>query len=835
MMVVFQSEIGYNLKIVFVRNCVMFEPSFTPEMAPSPLSSLRLGLWTTFSLAVLAIGSFGLSVLGEQRFEAGPEMDASRVEYLAEEGVEFSLDGSEWVALDHDQTLEAGMAFRTGTDNHVGILLQSADLIRLFPNTEIVFTEVDLEASPMVLKAELVSGSVWFSDLQGVGDFTFETSRFRVQLENASAHMSYDGDTVTVFAAHHPVRVSFLSVPAEDEVPFVLNHYLVTESHRVEVAESEISSKVAQLRYTKLTKEYPFVYVDPATWSSEWTSALQEDLDRMAQEYGRFVSFLRRNGEPGYEEGSVMYRLQGGWKSLRSLFVFDQDHLADLEEADGVSALYQALYLILENQDSAAIERLQRFQGLTLNFDEVETLEPLIQVFQGVNVDSDFYPVKELLRDLRVNAAPEDEQLALSLRFLRERLNEVYDLLDQGDLSDAKAALTQYNAQWQILIEKSGTQLVDAVQTLTEERQILQNLLYREPIFYDVEPYNVLTALEGRILNLTAKEYDLNEERQAFVQDRIEVLFQLISLVDDGRVGMEQGTDLGHQLIEESQELIRDLTTEVAIVSGFFVPTLNEMSLKLQFLNSPDYLLGEGTLDQKFEIYLSKEEDLNDLSEYILGLKEEESTTSITLDEALDQASADLEAAGVSYIALFPLGDVDYRLFEIEGGRIANTDFEANYDRDTQIVYDLRVQGDSFSTGVKLENLYEAVDQTSQSDVTDEIDSTSTTAAAIEEESLSPVESLAISLVRRSLEAETGLDLSEAQITIVDLEGNLFDVELILTRNTMETIVVTFRYAAEDNVLFDVVGEGEGQKFDVEDVEVATLDTSVFAAWDALQ
>ena len=68
-----------------------------------------------------------------------------------------------------------------------------------------------------------------------------------------------------------------------------------------------------------------------------------------------------------------------------------------------------------------------------------------------------------------VRASLEEDKLSLSLLFLRERLNEIYDLLDQGERVDAINAFVDYMTVWEDLISEYGVELEIAIPVITEE------------------------------------------------------------------------------------------------------------------------------------------------------------------------------------------------------------------------------------------------------------------------------------------------------------------------------------------------------------------------------
>lgn len=771
------------------------------------------------------------------------EEDVSLVSYVPEGTVEMFVPSEDsiteeliWLPFEDSTILSSGVMFRTGDQSQLAIYFRSADLIRFFSNTEVIVDTVDTSVYPMKFHFRLVKGSAWISNLQGTSHFELETPRLRIEPEEASTYVRYEEGEAFILSAYHETRVSFLEGVPEDATeviePAVLNDYLLTELHQVSINEADIQPVLAQLRYTKLTKEFPFVYVAETDFEDEWTLQLAADRDRLAKAYTDFVSFLRREGEAGASPDTLAYRWHSTYIKIRDAFTLDKIHLKEVQDREKLEVLYQSLYLILAGDPVGAVERLQRFQGFSMDVTQFPEFYVLDQVFHTVNFGSDFYPVKELFRELQLGVITDPlQKLALSLHFLRDRLNEVYDLLDVGDLRNAKEALYAYNTEWQDLMESSGTDLRDSVQVLTEERQVLQNLLYREPTFYDADLYTVLSELEDRILTLTAEEYDLNEERQTFVQDKIRMLSNLVSYIDGGTIGVDNGIALADLLLEDSQTLLNGIT-QAAAVNQYFSEKLIEMDDMFRFLNSPDYKMGEGTLEKKFAAYLQKEMDMDALASYIQGLADastSDEAPAMTLDESLTAAQKRFGQAGVEYTALMPLGDTDYRLFKIEGGRVGEIDFQGNYDRETDIVYDLSVQGETFSTGLKLDLVVNAISAMGQGSE-EVVEDFTTEPAGSSDVSLSPVEELAVRLVRSSLEAQAGVDFVEASIQIVNLDENQFQVEVPMEMQG-ETVPVTFSYDGDDNSVSGVTGEVNGETFEVQVTTIEELRGAVEAAY----
>lgn len=763
-------------------------------------------------LAGLALIAFLVSAMGESRTQNISGDSESLVRYVTDQDTAI-LEGS---------AFGEGTVLQTDKDSEWDVFFKDSDLIRVYPDSELTVVAADFESMPMTFHLILSKGSIWLSDLQGVAQFTLDTNRMRIEPQKGSTFVRYDDGGVDIFAAHHPTRVSFLS---DDEDKTVLNTYLLTESHQASVEEAGLSRSIDQLRYTKLTKEHPFAFVDEEQWEDDWESALDLDQDRLAEVYTDFVSALRRYGNGGHDEGSFSSRVRSVYRAVRSVFTFSKQHLLEIEEDEDLDLLYQALYLILDGDTMGSRERLSQFEAAANGFESLEKLNELTWVFQSVYYNDAFYPAKEAIWDIRKNATDSEDSLVLLLGFLREQLMEVYDLLDRGDISKARSALLAYSDAWQDLMIGAGSDLGAVVQGMTAERQILQNLLYRNDTFYDLDSYEVLSALEERILTLTAEEYDLNEERQAFVQDKIRVLTRLVELIDDELVGIDDGSDLAYQLIDEANDLLQDITVQTAVID-YFDEKLEELGKMMEFINSPDYELAQGTFEDKFDAYQNKEQEMDDLSDYILGITDGEEISGVSLEDAQAEAETAFRDQGITYTALVPLGDTNYRLFSVEGGRVDLIDFQASYDRITGIVYDLEVEGDIFSVGVRLEDLKAAVEEA----VKDEVEDPDNLLPEDTGRQLTALESFAIGLVETTL-VSAGFDVIEDQISVVDLDENLFQVELVILHSDGD-IDVSFRYDADDEYATEVIGEVDGVLFAIGEAALSNLEDAVKEAWD---
>jgi len=210
---------------------------------------------------------------------------------------------------------------------------------------------------------------------------------------------------------------------------------------------------------------------------------------------------------------------------------------------------------------------------------------------------------------------------------------------------------------------------------------------------------------------------------------------------------------------------------------------------------------------------------LEDLNEYIQSLRvgEDDDTVTISLEDATAEVEETLHDNSIQFATVESLGDSSYRLFEIAGARTGGIAFEANYDRETQILYDVVVGEVRFSTGLSLEMAKQVIEGTvSDAEVVEDEEP----ATAVEDDE-TPTESLAISRVEAALEA-ADLEVSDFAVTLVDLEENLFTLEGSFDKGKL---LVSGTYDLDTGLVSEIVLESEGQSYTAEDTSLVDLET----------
>ncbi len=672
------------------------------------------------------------------------------------------------------------------------------------------------DADTETISATLNSGEVFFATL--ADDFSVHvlTSFVRVESQNSSALVKLDetGATLTVYALEHPTLVTFV-LDGED-----LNSLLVPTGTFMKISSSKISATLGRLRLTKLTKEFPvFSFEEADLTAAELApyTASQTAYDISSLSFKQESQSESHFGPALTGFGSYLSRAYNLFKETLTVLPSAEDRLdEDQKEQYLVYAMTNLLF-----GDAATGEKwVNDWKNAQPDSEQVEEIYSAL--FFALPGD-DLYPVKAAAAELLY---PNEEPLIA----LRRQLQEIEALLARGSVVEAQTAYQSYQEKFESALQSGDLDEEEYLDDISREYYLLELLLRSNAVFYTGDSVKLLSELESKILSLAGSDQDLDEERQAFVQSKIRYLENLFDFVVERKVSIEDATDLANELVADAEGYLASITSEVAVRS-YFVAKLEEYDLSIQFMNSPEFYSYDSFADG-LDDYKAKEEDLDDLNEYIQSLRSgDETVATISLEEAIAEVEADLRSNGIQYKEVESLGDTANRLFEIVGGHAGSYEFEANYDRETKILYDTVVEDEvRFSTGLTLENANSVIEMAMEeaaATTEEEEEDTST----VEEDETSLTEEVAISRVEDAFE-EVDLKLGAFSFDVVDLEENTFTFEGVMTD---ANLVVSGTFDLDTGLVTEVVWEMEdGTPQSFPDISLSEFEEALYSTYSAL-
>jgi len=668
------------------------------------------------------------------------------------------------------------------SDSYYEVYFDEIDLMRFTAGSSFSVSEVTSDSGFYIVQLELNEGGVWISNMGGVLDLMLKAGDFVFQNVDGYYYVEVQDGEVFAYAYRHPLRVHFL-----DQEENSLNSYLIPEGYYGEYESSGVSSVVADLRYAKLIKEYPFYVLSDDRDRDFWGDFVAIDDSRYIGLLSSFKSVVRQNYDIYTEE------LPGFIEQLRQYLTFVESKKAGWAEQETLRKLNKALYLSVRGEtDESLLSLIELDEGSVVSAEYRAYLNYLNVVLNISLYGGDLYLVKDYLRGLLYSDSDEG-----SLIVLRERLNEMYDLANDGEIALAKEAFSAYERGFLSFFAMPTSQLSAFRKDISEERELLAVLLTRESGFYDPQYFDLLDDFERAIFRVAASGVDLDEERQAFVSGKVKVLNNIEELLRVSGISVSDATDVMLYLLDSADVLMDEIDSRAAILS-YFEAELFEAAQVLEFINSTEYSSLSGSFDGKLGAYLRNKEDIDNLKDYLqslhLGSPDE---GDLTLEEAKAIVYAAFSGAEVAYTAVSSLGDSGYRLFDVDGGKIGGIAFEAKYDREGELFYDLKIGDVRLATGVSLFGLAEVADgllkeEFSESPVPSPLSS-------VEENDLSYAEQLAISLLTDYLSGY-GIYITSSNVVSSDLSENLFYLKGV----AVGEFELEFFVHASDDLITDV-------------------------------
>ena len=681
------------------------------------------------------------------------------------------------------------------------------DSLIVMPGSEV---ELSWDEELDHLSVKLMKGGLMFETMANDISVSVETDFARVDSENSAAYIELNEETdqLEVYALDHPSLVTFLLEGEE------LNALSVPTNYRMKIPSSKISRTIGLLRLTKLSKEFPVFELN----GDELSDDVLEELDFVKTLYAdnsleflteiqKIIDFGPALEGPAAQVNTVL----SGLKENLTLLSHAKDRLNE-DQKD--KYLLYAISNYLFGSISDADVWLEEWSTLEHDSDEVKLLySSMFFVLPG----HDLYPVKAALAE--VVYKNED-----SLASLRRQYQEVESLLDKAELVDAEEAYQNYQAEFATALDSGVFDNEESLPAISREYILLEILLRSHSLFYNIEDVSLLENLENKMLALAGSDEDLDEEYQAFVQSKIRFLEHLFDFVVDRKVSVDTATDLATELVFSAESYLDSITAKVA-VSEYFDSLLKDFDLSIQFMNSPEFY-SYADFDEGLGDYREKVDDLAELQEYIQIVREGSAIeeVNLTLEEATGEVEDDLFLAGIQFNSVDSLGDSEYRLFEITGGRVLGYSFEASYDRESQILYDVAFESLRFSTGLRLEKFKDVIEGAlAEEETTDEV---------VDDPNISSSLTEGVAIEQAAL-AFTNVDLDPENFTftVVDYEANIFTFEGTITSSDLP---VSGTFDLLNLRVSEIVWEYDAAPQSFPDVDLSSFEGAIWATYQAL-
>lgn len=675
----------------------------------------------------------------------------------------------------------------TGSDTKVELTFGGRVSVRVDGDSVVQVNQVVMadDATPHVV-VELVQGRLYATNALAGGMVDIYVNSVLVMPAFGAVTITYPSpDTFfTVDAVAHSAHVAFLRPDWRQflysaEEPLFLNLFTLTEGYRTTIDPTKITSRINSLRVSKLVKEFPVSLFTTADDPWAALNAAQDYADIQSFQKSLFADFDLVSLVSWYTTTS------GVFHDVVTALTVMPDKIAVQKTATFLES-YATLFSAVRKDDSALLETARADFLTAVAQAESDVVTPFIQKltadFMSVLPSSALYPVKETLRS--VSGA----QVSVVAGMLRD----VESLLSAQDATAAQILYTSFVPLLHTII--AGSSSLDDQQTYSfvALKTAFDGLLYRYAGMQTEENYAPVLALEDLLISTSPDEIESAERRQTFVATRLQLFKRLLYLGKNKVSGVAAVIAFGSFLLETTEDLYVAGATTVA-VNTYFAQELSSASDWLRFFQSPEFvsMTAEDEVQTVFQEFLAKEASQSLLLSYVQSGSSANSTDTISIDDALNEATELLQDVRIDFDSLIPLYDSENRLFSIQGGVIKGVSFTADYDRITDLLYKISIQDQSYNTGVLRKNFPDFVAALVAGDT---YSYTGTEAVqAVTEHSI--LERVAIQVVLETFEM-IDLVATDDHVLIVDLEKQQFTVENVQFRGS--DALFSFDYSASD-------------------------------------
>jgi len=148
------------------------------------------------------------------------------------------------------------------------------------------------------------------------------------------------------------------------------------------------------------------------------------------------------------------------------------------------------------------------------------------------------------------NLGTSDEEMSEKLELIRENLNNAFALV-KSDSLQAKLALERYYKSISTFINENGSMLENVKYRISQDSQIMDNLLKQYSEFYQDGYFAIKSYLENEWLKLIPEGVERIEEQQTIISTKIDFLKQVQAFFLAQEVSLNDARKIVLRLVNE--------------------------------------------------------------------------------------------------------------------------------------------------------------------------------------------------------------------------------------------------------------------------------------------
>ena len=647
---------------------------------------------------------------------------AKLVSLVPSESVTLQREG-EVQDLTSEKKLKVGDKISTDSTQIANINFNSYGVIRIAPSSTVIFRD-EFDDGYFF---ELEKGKLWVNNMYTSSYLNVLAGGALMMPKRSVFDVAFDGVVTQVrsFSNHVNVGLVDLGFKTEKILHFkddtLINSFLVAQGGKSSVYLSKVANNaeiLKKLLYSKLIKEFQYSLMgEDVLITDKWviTNQGHDDVLLSSVEDNK-SNKINSRGLKFASLDSLGYQVNQGLNNAADVLTFSGERRFERLMNNIFNHMLDAEYLYSFGRFSEAKERLNLFSvNIKSEFDKVSpefkvmVMDKLRWYYSDLNYvlpNDDLYLVKVEISDLLLQMlGNSDEDVVEKLQLIRDYLNYAYAIAETGELK-AKLALDQYYGKIGDFIQRHKANLQNVKFLISEDNQIMDNLLRQYAEFYKDSIFAMKNFLENKWLDLLPDGTEKIEEQQTIIVTKIDFLKRLEKFFLEQEVTLADARKIVLRLINEIQDY--ETSAEVG-VSQLFALRLKDYGNFLRFLNSVDVSTLRGVSPRtKYKDFLAKQKEQVSIEQAISEFFGEEPsvTFGVTTQQVLDQIGIDFELIGVTTLQLGSFRNLDQKYIEVRKGIMDDVEFSARYDWDQKQISQIRVGSKVISQNpIRLTNL----------------------------------------------------------------------------------------------------------------------------------
>lgn len=729
-----------------------------------------------------------ISLASDNAFE-----DTFSIQIPQSQSISVEIAGSE-VEIKNSYEIKGGEKIKTGASSPVIITLKNNGLLRIDKDTEIEIIDEN--------NINLIKGKIWGNLLYNFFDLKINTEYLLIKPGVSSFEISSDELRTNIYSHKHNLVVDLLA----DGI--AVNTLWIAEGNKASFLNTKIEQsgdKLDQLLYSKLKKEFNYGrQPSDELIEDDWLALnISEDDKYYVSIDAKFTREIRNEGLKNLSTDSIRFQTKEIIDDLRKTFTFSDRKKANTALNSIFENVHDAAYLYLQDEKVDAEVRLSLFKE---DISDAELISS--DIFKGlldnmlVSTFNDYvyvipshklYPVKQFLLEEYFKKNKEFDVLTL-------KINEVYDSIDFTS-KDTNSLISEYFSWYEQLIRKNQSNLFEIQDEIIQQNILVDNLLLTNPEIYNLITFEAKRSMEDDYLATLPSSRDKSEQRQTFINEKINILARIQTYLFDDRLNPVDARQVVFKLITDIEDLKED-TLDIAAVNELFDRRLDDFGVFWEYLKSDEYSttkLHGASHEERFNAFKGlqdKELSFDDIREEILGLQED---AEITADKILEEAQAELEEAEFQNVRFGTYVDTSKKI-PILNADVNGIVFRATFDWERMLLSNIIIDDEIVTAdGLKLNNARNLIiewqarkTQATQIETEDEI-----------EDEFEDIKNAARVFVVEKLK-ESDLVIEEENVRIKDLNGGKYEIQNVYFNN-LKQAKFDFEYSTKDEDASNIV------------------------------